>query len=112
MTGFLSLSEQRNDIFECDPAFSLAHCVSVDLRMGRGIAVEFKKRFGQLQELARQEPRIGDVLTLRRGDAWIYYLVTKDVCYHKPHYVNLESAAPFHIRVRSNRIFILPLLIV
>ena len=105
MPGFFSYSEQRDDLFACDPAFSLAHCVSADLRMGRGIAVEFKKRFGRLDELARQEPRIGDALTLRRYDpdddvsdvsSWIYYLVTKNVCYHKPHYAHLESAPSFH----------------
>ena len=97
MPGFLTYSEQGGDLFACDPASSLAHCVSVDLRMNRGIAVEFKKRFGRLDLLSLQEPRIGDALTLRRGDgSWIYYLVTKNVCYHKPHYADLESAPPFH----------------
>lgn len=33
---------------------SLAHCISVDLRMGKGIALMFKKLFGGLSELQRQ----------------------------------------------------------
>ena len=99
MSGFL-FSEQQGDLFECDQDFSLVHCVSADLRMGRGIAVEFKKRFGQLFELHRQKGRIGDALTLRRrvdeGGAWVYYLITKAVCYYKPRYTDLESSPPFH----------------
>ena len=33
---------------------SLAHCVSADMRMGKGIAVEFKKRYGHVEELKEQ----------------------------------------------------------
>ena len=42
------------DLFSCDPESSLAHCVSADLHMGKGIAVLFKKKFGCVSELKRQ----------------------------------------------------------
>jgi len=37
-----------------DSNVSLAHCVSEDLRMGMGIAAEFKRRFGRVDELKAQ----------------------------------------------------------
>lgn len=42
----------------------LAHCVSKDLRMSRGIAVEFKRRFGGMLDLASQKKQIGEVACL------------------------------------------------
>eukprot|EP00757_Euglenozoa_sp_SAG-D1_P024378 gene24378-10401_t len=40
-----------------DSKESLVHCVSLDLRMSKGIAVEFKKRFSGVDELQRQTPK-------------------------------------------------------
>jgi hypothetical protein len=37
-----SVEEFKGDLFSSSPSASLAHCVSKDLRMGKGIAVEFK----------------------------------------------------------------------
>ena len=42
------------DLFSCDSESSLAHCVSADLHMGKGIAVLFKKKFGRVPELKKQ----------------------------------------------------------
>ena len=42
------------DLFSCDPTSSLGHCVSADLHMGKGIAVLFKKKFGNIPELKKQ----------------------------------------------------------
>uniref|UniRef100_A0A3B5LPS2 O-acyl-ADP-ribose deacylase 1 n=1 Tax=Xiphophorus couchianus TaxID=32473 RepID=A0A3B5LPS2_9TELE len=36
------------DLFSCPRDESLAHCISEDCRMGAGIAVMFKKKFGRL----------------------------------------------------------------
>ena len=44
----------RGDLFSCPGTASLAHCVSADMRMGKGIAVEFKKRYGHVEELKEQ----------------------------------------------------------
>ncbi|XP_075837062.1 ADP-ribose glycohydrolase OARD1 isoform X4 [Microtus pennsylvanicus] len=45
----------KGDLFECSRTDSLAHCISEDCRMGAGIAVLFKKKFGGVQELLNQQ---------------------------------------------------------
>nr|XP_037861994.1 ADP-ribose glycohydrolase OARD1 isoform X3 [Chlorocebus sabaeus] len=44
----------KGDLFACPKTDSLAHCISEDCRMGAGIAVLFKKKFGGVQELLNQ----------------------------------------------------------
>ncbi|VDI08671.1 Hypothetical predicted protein, partial [Mytilus galloprovincialis] len=51
--GF-SFEEKKGDLFDCPETDALAHCVSEDLRMGKGIAVLFKKKFGGVGELISQ----------------------------------------------------------
>ena len=63
---------------------SLCHCVSRDLKMGKGIAVEFKKRYGNVPELHRQNAAIGTAAVLQRDNAFVYYLITKERYFHKP----------------------------
>ena len=70
-----TLSEKRGDLFTSTD--SLCHCVSKDFKMGKGIAVEFKRRFGCVNELMRQQVPVGKVAYLRDGDRYIFYLVTK-----------------------------------
>jgi len=45
-------TEVSGDLFTSPD--SLVHCVSRDLHMGKGIATEFKKRFGGVDELRQQ----------------------------------------------------------
>lgn len=86
-------TEIEGDLFECPINFSLAHCVSSDFRMGRGIAVEFKRRFGGARELVAQVSygAKGVLATLERDGRTIYYLVTKVKCYQKPTYADMTS---------------------
>lgn len=46
--------EVRGNLFTCPRDTSLAHCISEDVHMGKGIAVTFKKNFGGVDELRRQ----------------------------------------------------------
>ena len=48
----MSLTEVRGNLFTSSD--SLVHCVSRDLHMGKGIAAEFKKQFGGVDELRQQ----------------------------------------------------------
>lgn len=48
------LREEHGDLFSCPENEALAHCVSQDFAMGKGIAVQFKKKFGGVAELKRQ----------------------------------------------------------
>ncbi|KAJ8949416.1 hypothetical protein NQ318_007515, partial [Aromia moschata] len=45
----------QGDLFTADENCSLAHCVSQDLRMGKGIAREFKERFGKIRSIAKSK---------------------------------------------------------
>lgn len=37
--------EEKQDLFTVDESYALAHCISADLALGAGIAVEFQNRF-------------------------------------------------------------------
>ncbi|KAJ8949008.1 hypothetical protein NQ318_005182, partial [Aromia moschata] len=82
--------EEPRDLFQAPADFCLAHCVAADLRMSRGIALTFKKAFGQLEELRRQRPEVGRVLQIKvaqqEKERSLFYFVTKQLSYHKPTY--------------------------
>ena len=50
----MQIKEVKGDLFSCSDSSSLAHCISADCGMGKGIAVLFKKKFGGVQELKDQ----------------------------------------------------------
>ena len=98
--GPLKFSEVKGDLFSCLPTSSLAHCVSEDMAMGKGVAVLFKKEFGGVGELKAQGTAIypmwislliytgqlfaagvkpGGVAVLKRKDRHVYYLVCYSV---------------------------------
>ncbi|KAL4088776.1 hypothetical protein QTP88_023860 [Uroleucon formosanum] len=76
--------ESKGDIFETDPSIPLAHCVSSDLKLTKGIALEFRRRFGGLNQLGRLPRSVPDVLSLRLKEREIFYLVTKQYFWQKP----------------------------
>ncbi|KAL8616736.1 hypothetical protein ACOMHN_017774 [Nucella lapillus] len=82
----------QGDVFSCPPSEALAHCVSQDLEMGAGIAVEFKARFGGLQELKKQGKVVGEVAVLKRVGRFVYYLVTKCRFHDRPTYKTLRAS--------------------
>jgi len=84
------VKEIKGDLFTSPD--SLAHCVSKDLKMGAGIAVIFKKKFGQVEELMSQNPQVGGLVLLKEEDRTIFYLVTKEKYWYKPTYKSLESS--------------------
>uniref|UniRef100_A0A3B3Y6J3 Macro domain-containing protein n=1 Tax=Poecilia mexicana TaxID=48701 RepID=A0A3B3Y6J3_9TELE len=63
------------DLFSAPNQESLAHCVSEDLRMGKGIAVLFKKNFGRVDALKEQKKLTGECAVLTHDRRFIYYLV-------------------------------------
>lgn len=88
----LKFSMVRGDLFSCSATSSLAHCVSADMCMGKGIAVEFKKRYGRVEELKKQGTKAGGVAILQHEGRFVYYLVTKQRYFHKPTCESLESS--------------------
>uniref|UniRef100_A0A8C5JMZ6 ADP-ribose glycohydrolase OARD1 n=1 Tax=Junco hyemalis TaxID=40217 RepID=A0A8C5JMZ6_JUNHY len=97
MATHLSKDQERircvkGDLFSCPSTDALAHCISEDCRMGAGIAVLFKKKFGGVQELLDQKKKTGEVAVLQRDDRYIYYLITKQKVSHKPTYESMQKS--------------------
>ena len=87
------LVEICGDIFKAPKYFALAHCVSADLRMGRGIAVRFRQLFGKQDELAAQKQKPGGCAHIINDGQHIFYLVTKHRCFEKkPLFCHLRSS--------------------
>lgn len=82
-----SIIETKGDLFSSKD--SLAHCVSEDLGMGKGIAVGFVKNFGQVDELKAQKKQVGDVAYLKLEDRIIFYMITKHRYFNIPSYENV-----------------------
>lgn len=83
-----TLTEIKGDLFTSSD--SLAHCVSQDLNMGAGIALNFAYRYGG-QSILRQQNKVpSQVAFLQQGDRFIYYLITKEKYWHKPTYETLR----------------------
>jgi len=101
--GFV-FQEINGDLFSCAETDSLVHCVSKDLRMGKGIAVEFKKRFGNVESLKRQQKEIGQVASLKLRvldenqkfhNRFVYYMITKKRYCDKPTLSAMETTLQY-----------------
>lgn len=79
-------TEKQQDLFTVPADYALAHSVAQDLRMTRGIAEEFKRRYGKVRELRQQKPIIGKALHCKNHDQSIFYLVTKELSSQKSTY--------------------------
>ena len=88
------ITEVHGNLFGAPPHVALAHCVSVDLRMGKGIALLFRERFGNIAALQEQKPTIGSTLVLQHParPGPIFYLVTKARATGKPTYETMALA--------------------
>eukprot|EP00128_Syssomonas_multiformis_P012422 Colp12_sorted_trinity150504_noHs@10274 len=88
------MQEKVGDLFSSTD--SLAHCISNDIAMGKGIAAIFKSKFGGVDELkkktAAEGRKVGGAIFLKAGDRYIYYLITKPRYYDKPTYETLEAS--------------------
>lgn len=48
--------EEKIDLFLVPEEYYLAHCISADFGMGKGIVIEFNKRFNMKQKLRNKYP--------------------------------------------------------
>lgn len=83
--------EIYGDLFQVDGKYYLAHCISADFALGKGIAVEFNKRFDMKRKLNNQFLVNGDFPTCCMIDN-VFNLVTKEKYWHKPTYQTLRGA--------------------
>ena len=61
----MDLQVVTGDLFQCDIDNSLAHCISADYRLGKGIAKLFREKFGRVDELEKSGAKVGGVAVLK-----------------------------------------------
>ncbi len=86
----MPVTEIKRDLFASESP--LAHCVSKDFSMGKGIAVLFKDKFGTVSQTYRQGKNIGDIVVIDRQlpqNKYIFHMITKEHYYDKPTYKTL-----------------------
>lgn len=86
------LVEVNGDLFSYVYPRSIGHCVSADFNMGKGIAKEFKQRFGNVDKLRQTTIGVGGLAYLQFGNNFVYYLVTKKKHSDFPTYETLQIA--------------------
>lgn len=90
--------EEVRDLFSVPEDYYLAHCISADFGMGKGIVIEFNKRFNMKQELQTcfngyleefiENNYKSDCLLIGR----VFNLITKEKYWQKPTYVTMRGA--------------------
>ena len=97
-TSNFELNVIFGDLFKLpDQTTSFAHCVSRDLKMGKGIAKLFRDKFGRTNELAQANAKIGEaaILKLSNPNRFIYNMVTKEKYSDFPTYDSLQESLIF-----------------
>ncbi|CAF1099022.1 unnamed protein product [Adineta ricciae] len=88
----LVFREVTGDLFSVASNVSLAHCVSQDMSMSKGIATLFRNKFGKINELKSQNTSIGGCAYITAANRHVFYLVTKERYFYKPTMSSLESS--------------------
>ena len=87
------ITETYGDLFvRCPPPIPLAHCVSMDFHMNKGIAKIFKLRYGNVPFLKSQIQSVGQCATLNYHGRYLFYLATKRRFFDKPTYLSLARS--------------------
>lgn len=90
--------EENMDLFSVSDDYYLAHCISADFDMGRGIVVEFNRRFDMKRKLQSEYPNYLSQYTHKRigGDCIlegkVLNLITKERYFHKPTIITMRLA--------------------
>ena len=82
VTGMLYF--YHGDVFDCPASHSMAHCVSADAKMSKGVAVKFVSRFPQLVTLRKVSNIVGTAAPVPDGPRFVYCLFTKSRFWMKP----------------------------
>ena len=90
--------EEKHDLFSVPDDYYLAHCISADFALGKGIAVEFNEKFDMKNKL---KDKYGDYIEYMhlfkiKGDCIliedVFNLVTKERYFQKPTYKSIKEA--------------------
>lgn len=75
----MTYREEKRDLFSVPEDYYLVHCISADFALGKGIALEFKKRFDMKNKL-KTSGQSGKCILIER----VFNLVTKETWRRKP----------------------------
>lgn len=90
--------EEVIDLFSVSDDYYLAHCISADFGMGKGIVVEFNRRFDMKRKLQSKYPDYLNQFTRHRtgGDCIlegkVLNLITKERYFEKPSIITMRLA--------------------
>lgn len=86
--------EEKRDLFSAGSEYHFVHCISTDFGMGKGIVIEFNKRFDMKNKLKQAYPNY--LQTWANGDCIkegkVFNLITKERYYGKPTLKTMENA--------------------
>lgn len=94
----MTYEERIGDLFTCPDNYYLAQCISADFAMGKGIAVEFNKRYNMKNILKNTYP---DYLAQWKADGRkfdcilidrVFNLITKERYFNKPTYESISGS--------------------
>lgn len=94
----MNYKEEVRDLFSVKDDYYLAHCISADFGMGKGIVVEFNKRFDIKRKLQNKYPDYLNVYNRHRigGDCIledkVLNLITKERYFYKPTIITMRIA--------------------
>ena len=86
----MTYNERQQDLFSVSDEYYLVHCISADFGMGKGIVVEFNRRFDMKHKLRQGYPNyIDEYVNAKIGgdcilEGRVFNLITKERYYHKP----------------------------
>ena len=83
-------TETKGDLFNLPNDYYLCHCISADFALGKGIAVEFNKRYDMKRKLKFQYPINGPFPRVYLIDK-VFNLVTKEHYWDKPTYETMNA---------------------
>ena len=94
----MTYKEEVRDLFAVPEDYYLAHCISADFGMGKGIVVEFNKRFDMKRKLQAKYPNYIDDWCNNDWEGGcilegrVLNLITKERYWYKPTYDSITTA--------------------
>lgn len=93
----MKFNEQKGNLFELGDKYTLAHCISLDCEMGKGIAVEFDRRFSGMKVWLQRMIKANDyeypktIPAYQGNELRVFNLITKEKYWHKPTYQTITK---------------------
>jgi len=88
-----NINEITKNILEIPQEYAIAHCISADLKMNKGLAAEICKQYGSFSEIfSNLTINVGDAIPIIANNRLILYLITKQNYYQKHQFNDIQKA--------------------